>query len=97
MTFLKSMRFKVFAAMAAVMTLSASAAYSLDCYSYCNAQAATAAQNAKQQMLNQYYNYCMAQPYGQQQCWASVQNASYDVYNSTYSQVMTQCMSNCHS
>jgi hypothetical protein len=96
MKFLKSTRSKVFAAVAAVMALSASAAYSFDCNSYCNAQATTAAQNAKQQMLSQYYGYCMAQPYGQQQCWASVQNASNDVYNNVYNQTMQQCMGQCH-
>jgi hypothetical protein len=96
MKLLKSTRSKVFAAVAAVLALSASAAYSTDCYSYCDAQASAAGQNAKQQILTYYMGYCYQQGSGQQSCMNSVYAASDQAYASAYNQTMSQCMGQCH-
>jgi hypothetical protein len=96
MKFLKSTRSKVLAAVAAIMALSASAAYSTDCYSYCDAQARAAGENAKQQILTNYMSYCYQQGSGQQNCMNSVNAASDQAYASAYSQAMNQCMGQCH-
>jgi hypothetical protein len=96
MKFLKSTQSKVLAAVAAVMALSASAAYSTDCYSYCNTQASLAAQNAKQQALTYLPQCYVVPPSGVASCVQSVTANADVVYGTVYGQTMTQCMNGCH-
>jgi len=96
MKFLNSTRSKVFAAMAAVMALSASAAYSFDCWGYCNAQAKNSGDMARLSYLNGMSASCNTR-FGSDRiaCMDALYASSDNIYNSAYSQTMNGCMGQC--
>ena len=94
MKFLNSTRSKVFAAVVAVMTLSASAAYAFDCFSYCNAQAKNSGELARLSYLNGMSASCNT-AMDRVSCMNGVYASSDSIYGAAYSQTMNACMGQC--
>ena len=94
MKFLNSTRSKVFAAVAAVMTLSASAAYAFDCLGYCNTQAKNSGEMARLSYLNGMSATCNT-AMNRQSCMDALYASSESIYGAAYSQTMNSCMGQC--